>query len=64
MKNKECNYVQDLLPNYIENLTTSDTNCLLEEHLRSCKGCSKALNSMKREVYCAWYFPYFYDNCY
>ncbi len=50
MKNKECNYVQDLLPNYIENLTTSDTNCLLEEHLRSCKGCSKALNSMKREL--------------
>lgn len=50
MKNKECNYVQDLLPNYIENLTTPDTNTLLEEHLKSCKDCAEILSTMQKTL--------------
>ena len=30
---KECKVVQDLLPNYIEGLTTKETNEFIEEHL-------------------------------
>ena len=30
----ECKIVQDLLPNYIENLTNEETNKYIEEHLK------------------------------
>ena len=36
MENK-CKIVTDLLPNYIENLTSEDTNKFIEEHLNSCE---------------------------
>ena len=36
MKNKDCNLVRDLLPNYIENLTNNDTNLFIENHLKEC----------------------------
>ena len=37
MKEKrDCKIVQDLLPNYIENLTNEETNHFIEEHLKEC----------------------------
>ena len=34
MKDKnECKIIQDLLPNYIENLTSEETNSYIKEHL-------------------------------
>lgn len=47
---KECNVVQDLLPNYIEGLTTKETNEFIEEHLKECKECQNVLKNMKDEL--------------
>lgn len=50
MKNKDCNIIQDLLPNYIENLTSENTNKFIEEHVDGCKTCSEILENMKTEI--------------
>ena len=46
---KDCNIVQDLLPNYIENLTSSESNKYIEEHLKNCSECKSILDNMKKE---------------
>lgn len=51
MKDKRiCKVIQDLLPNYIEGLTTNETNEYIEEHIEKCTECSKILNDMKSEI--------------
>ena len=51
MKEKRnCKIVQDLLPNYIENLTNEETNSFIEEHLKECNECKKVLENMKKEI--------------
>lgn len=51
MKEKrDCKIVQDLLPNYIENLTNKETNCFIEEHLKECPECQKVLENMQKEI--------------
>ena len=47
---KNCKIVQDLLPNYIEKLTTQDTNLFIEEHLKECDECKKIYENMHKEV--------------
>lgn len=47
MNNKECKLIQDLLPNYIEKLTSSESNKIIEEHLKECKECQKIYEKMK-----------------
>jgi cell division protein FtsL len=47
---KECKVVQDLLPNYIENLTSNETNEFIESHVKDCKNCQKALENMKYDL--------------
>lgn len=47
---KECKVVQDLLPNYIENLTNEETNKFIEEHLKNCEQCKKIHNNMKKDL--------------
>lgn len=47
MNNKECKLIQDLLPNYIEKLTSSESNKIIEEHLEECKECKKIYEKMK-----------------
>lgn len=49
-ENKECKIVQDLLPNYIENLTNEETNKFVEEHLKTCENCKKIYDSMKKDL--------------
>lgn len=50
MKEKrDCKIVQDLLPNYIENLTNNDTNQYIEEHLNECEECKKIFENMKKD---------------
>jgi len=49
-ENKDCKIVQDLLPNYIEKLTSEETNSHIEEHLRDCEDCRKTLESMKKDL--------------
>jgi len=51
MKEKrECQVIQDLLPNYIEKLTNEETNAFIEEHLKDCKECTSVLNKMKKSL--------------
>ena len=46
---KNCKIVQDLLPNYIENLTSEETNTFIEEHLTECEDCKKIYETMKKD---------------
>lgn len=51
MKEKrECKLVQDLLPNYIEKVTSGETNQYIEEHFQSCAECNKVYTSMTKEI--------------
>lgn len=47
---KDCRIIQDLLPTYIEKLTSQETNNYIEEHLTECTECSKILANMKKNI--------------
>ncbi len=47
---KECKIVQDILPNYLENLTSNETNEFVEEHIKTCEECTRVLDSMKKDI--------------
>ena len=49
MKKYECNIVQDLLPNYIEKLTSENTNEYITKHLLECKQCSNIHNKLNND---------------
>lgn len=46
----KCSIVQDLLPNYIEKLTSEDTNQVIDGHLNVCEECKKSYNQMVTEI--------------
>lgn len=51
MKEKrDCQIVQDLLPNYIESLTNVETNLYIEEHLNECNECKSILENMQKDL--------------
>lgn len=41
---------KDLVPNYLDNLTSEETKRLMEEHMLECKDCSEYLFEMQEEV--------------
>ncbi len=45
-----CAVVKDLLPNYIEKLTSEETNQEINTHLSGCEPCTKAYEEMKAEI--------------
>jgi predicted neutral ceramidase superfamily lipid hydrolase len=45
-KDIACAVVKDLLPNYIDKLTSKETNQILENHLTDCTDCSNVCNEM------------------
>ena len=45
-----CSIVQDLLPNYIEKLTSNETNIVIEKHLETCENCKEAYEQMTVDV--------------
>ena len=45
--NNEHKLVKDLFPNYIEKLTSNETNKFIEEHIASCEKCRQSLEKMK-----------------
>lgn len=49
MENK-CKIVQDLLPTYIENLTSEETTTFIKEHLSNCKNCEQICTNMKKDL--------------
>ena len=50
MNNIPCEVIKDLLPSYIDELTSEASNRLIEEHLAGCESCRETLNSMKEET--------------
>ena len=47
-KELECCVVRDLLPSYVEGLTSEETNAAVEAHLASCPACAKrAISTMR-----------------
>ncbi len=47
---QECNIIQDLLPNYIENLVSKDTAEYIENHINGCDECKKILELMQNNT--------------
>lgn len=45
-----CNVVRDLLPSYLEHLTSSETNIEIEEHMASCPDCREVKAAMLDEI--------------
>lgn len=51
MKNsKECDIVKDIIPIYIEKLTSTTTNNFVEKHIEECPQCKKTLENMKKTI--------------
>lgn len=50
MNEKECKLVQDLLPNYIEKLTSEESEKIIGEHLKECLECKKILENMQNDI--------------
>lgn len=47
---KNCKIVQDLLPQYIEKMTSEETNKMVTEHLKECPDCKEVFNNMKTHI--------------
>lgn len=50
MKSVDCNIIKDLLPNYIDKLSSKETNDLVENHLQTCKECSKIKDMYQEKI--------------
>ena len=50
MDKKECKIIQDLLPSFIEKLTSNETNTFVENHLKGCNECKKVYDVMQKEI--------------
>ena len=51
MKNKkECEIVQDLLVNYVDDVLNPESKKLVEEHLIECNECERKLKQIKEDV--------------
>lgn len=46
----KCEIIKDLLPSYIDGLTSAESNSEIEEHLLDCQECTETLEQMKTEV--------------
>lgn len=49
-QNLSCEIVRDLLPNYLEKLTSDSTNQSIEEHLEQCNKCKQVYDEMKGNI--------------
>ena len=47
MNNKDCKIVRDLLPSYIDGLTSKETNEFIKKHISECSDCSIVYENMK-----------------
>ena len=45
-----CNIIKDLLPLYVDEITSKESTLLIDEHLAECKNCKEALENMKEEI--------------
>lgn len=49
-KDPDCYLILDLLPNYMEKLTSDETNLFIESHLEHCDQCQKTYITMSKEI--------------
>lgn len=50
MKEMNCKIVQDLLPLYVEDITSDETADFIEKHLAACEVCSDVCQKMKAGI--------------
>ena len=50
MKQIDCDIINDLLPSYIDNVSSKSTNDLVEEHIKNCKNCQTKLKEMNKGI--------------
>lgn len=50
MNNIDCNIIRDLLPTYIDGLTSEESNQMIEEHLNSCEECRQLADALGSDV--------------
>ena len=43
---KDCKIIKDLLPSYIDKLTSDETNIFIEDHLKECNSCTESFENM------------------
>ncbi|MBR1853075.1 MAG: zf-HC2 domain-containing protein [Lachnospiraceae bacterium] len=48
MKNITCDIIKDLIPSYLDEILTDDTNELVKEHLAVCPECVQALKDERK----------------
>ena len=46
----KCEMIRDLLPLYIDGLTSEESNREIEKHLKNCRGCQKYYQEMTGEI--------------
>lgn len=47
----KCGVVRDLLPSYIDRLTSQDSNEIVEEHMQTCKACREFYKEMSNQEF-------------
>ena len=50
MNNINCDIIRDLLPSYLDGICSEASSALIEEHLKDCSECRRAVSSMKASV--------------
>ena len=50
MKKISCNVIRDILPLYVSDIVSSDTQELIAEHLETCPDCRRELEIMQRDL--------------
>lgn len=48
--NLDCDIIRDLLPSYIDDLTSEKSNVVIKEHLSTCIECQRVLTEMQQEA--------------
>lgn len=51
MKEIKCTIIQDVLPLYVDEVVSKDTNELVERHLQTCQDCQKEYEQMRKTLY-------------
>lgn len=46
----KCEIIKDLLPSYIDNLTSDESNKEIENHIITCSKCKSELDNMKQDI--------------
>ena len=48
----DCNIVRDMLPLYVEKLTSEESNIAIQQHLEQCEDCRKYLENIQKPIDC------------